>query len=45
MLAVLGLGAAWLARQLSPLEIARWRLAVGEITTAEFEEIWNRLRR
>lgn len=56
VLVVLGLGTAWLARQLgrrpmapeagvAPLEIARRRLAAGEITIAEFEEIQNRLRR
>jgi len=28
-----------------PLEIARQRLAAGEITIAEFEEIQNRLQR
>ncbi|MBC7227640.1 MAG: SHOCT domain-containing protein [Thermoflexales bacterium] len=53
-LALLGLGIAWLARRLGrapagnagpdPLEIARRRLAAGEITLAEFEEIRNRLR-
>ncbi len=47
---VLGLGTAWLVRRLGrrplvpavgvePLEIARRRLAAGEITVAEFEEI------
>ena len=56
LLAVLGLGAVWLVRQLSrrpvasdaegdPLEIARRRLAAGEITVAEFEEIRDRLQR
>ena len=56
VLVVLGLGAAWLVRQLRrrpltpeagviPLEIARRRLAVGEITIAEFEEIRDRLQR
>ncbi len=56
VLAVLGLGNAWLVRQLGrpptapevgvdPLEIARRRLAVGEITIAEFEEIHDRLQR
>ena len=55
MLVVLGLGTAWLVRQLTrrptvpeargePLEIARQRLAAGEITVAEFEEIQDRLR-
>lgn len=54
MLALLGLGIAWLVRQLSrravasqaavdPLEIARRRLASGEITIVEFEEIRDRL--
>ena len=54
LLIVLGLGIAWLARQMGrraagpggpdPLEIARRRLAAGEITLAEFEEIRDRLR-
>ncbi len=56
LLAVLGLGAVWLARQfghrpatsplmeVDPLEIARRRLAAGEITLAEFEEIRERIR-
>lgn len=54
MLALLGLGTAWLVRQLrqpttlragnDPLEIARRRLAAGEITIAEFEEIRDRLQ-
>ena len=54
LLALLGLGIAWLVRQVGrwpaapggpdPLEIARRRLAAGEITLAEFEEIRNRLR-
>ncbi|HIC93596.1 MAG TPA: SHOCT domain-containing protein [Anaerolineae bacterium] len=55
LLGVLGLGGAWLIRQIGrpprgpkvevdPLEIARRRLAAGEITIAEFEEIRNRLR-
>ncbi len=53
-LALLGMGIAWLARRLGrpaagssgpdPLEIARRRLASGEITLAEFEEIRDRLR-
>jgi len=53
-LALLGLGIAWLVRRLGhapagsagpdPLEIARRRLAAGEITAAEFEEIRSRLR-
>ena len=53
---VLGLGTAWLVRQLgrrpttpetgaAPLEIARRRLAAGEITIAEFEEIRGQLQR
>lgn len=56
VLAVLGLGSAWLVRNLSrrptapevgvdPLEIGRRRLAAGEITIAEFEEIRDRLQR
>ena len=56
VLALLGLGAALLARQLRrrpvaaglddrPLEIARRRLAAGEITVSEFEEIRDRLQR
>jgi len=55
VLAVLGGGTVWLVRRLSrgapapkagtdPLEIARRRLAAGEITLAEFEEIRDRLR-
>lgn len=55
ILALLGLGTVWLVRQLGrrpvapqarvdPLEIARRRLAAGEITIAEFEEIRDRLR-
>jgi|YelNatPaOPRAMG01_1025707.scaffolds.fasta_scaffold58164_1 uncharacterized membrane protein len=54
LLALLGLGIAWLVRQMGrrpaapggpdPLEIARRRLAAGEITLAEFEEIRDRLR-
>ncbi len=54
LLALLGLGIAWLVRQVDrrpaapggpdPLEIARRRLAAGEITLAEFEEIRDRLR-
>lgn len=53
-LALLGLGIAWLVRRPGhapagsagpdPLEIARRRLAAGEITAAEFEEIRSRLR-
>lgn len=54
LLAVLGLGTTWLVRQLSrqpvaakagtdPLEIARRRLAAGDITVGEFEEIRSRL--
>jgi len=56
ILVTLGLGAVWLARQLGrrpiaagstadPLELARRRLAAGEITVAEFEEIQDLLRR
>ncbi len=56
VLAVLGLGTTWLVRQLgrrpttpetraAPLEIARRRLAAGEITIAEFEEIRGQLQR
>jgi uncharacterized membrane protein len=56
VLVVLGVGTAWLVRRLSrsplapaagadPLEIARRRLAGGEITIAEFEEISDRLQR
>lgn len=54
LLAILGLGIAWLVQQVArkpagsggpdPLEIARRRLAAGEITLAEFEEIRDRLR-
>ncbi len=53
LLGVLGLGGVWLMRQIGrppagpradPLEIARRRLAAGEITVAEFEEIRDRLR-
>jgi len=55
LLSVLGLGTTWLVGQFrgqprasevggDPLEIARRRLAVGEITVAEFEEIRDRLR-
>jgi uncharacterized membrane protein len=55
MLALLGLGTAWLVRQfgprpvspqagVDPLEIARRRLAAGEITVAEFEQISDRLQ-
>ena len=55
LLAVLGLAIAWLARQLrrqpslakvqsEPLDSARRRLAEGEITVAEFEEIRQRLQ-
>ena len=56
LLAVLGLGTSWLVRQLGrqptapkvgvdPLEIVQRRLAAGEITVAEFEEIRDRLQR
>jgi len=55
VLVLLGLAAAWLARQFrrttptaetapDPLEIVRRRLAAGEITVPEFEEIRDRLR-
>ena len=54
VLAVLGLGTTWLVRQLrqptvsrtegDPLEIARRRLAAGEITIAEFEEIRDQIQ-
>lgn len=54
--AALALGAVWLGHRASrsplkdsrqervPLEVARQRLAAGEITAAEFEEIRDRLR-
>jgi uncharacterized membrane protein len=55
VLALLGLGTIWLVRQmrlrspapaagLDPLEIARRRLAAGEITIAQFQEIRDRLQ-
>jgi uncharacterized membrane protein len=55
LLVVLGLGIFWLVRQLSrrptvpqgtadSLEIARRRLASGEITIAEFDEVRTRLQ-
>ena len=55
VLALLGLVGVWFARQFrhttpvssspsDPLEIARRRLAEGEITVPEFEEIRDRLR-
>jgi uncharacterized membrane protein len=54
ILVVLGLGTTWLVRQIrrptasqtgdNPLEIARRRLAVGEITIVEFEEIRDRIQ-
>jgi uncharacterized membrane protein len=54
VLVVLGLGTAWLVRQIrrpavsraggDVLEIVRRRLAAGEITIAEFEEIRDRLQ-
>lgn len=56
LLAVLGLGSAWLARQfgrrpatsppmeVDPLAIARRRLGAREVSLAEFEEIRERLR-
>ena len=55
LLALLALGAIWLARrtrlqaatvgaaQSEPLELARRRLASGEITPVEFEELRERL--
>lgn len=55
LLALLALGAIWLARrtklqaaavsaaQTKPLELARRRLASGEITPTEFEELRERL--
>jgi uncharacterized membrane protein len=56
ILAVLALGTIWLVLQLShrpaayiarvdPLEIARRRLAAGDIPLSEFEEIRGRLQR
>jgi uncharacterized membrane protein len=56
VLILMGLAAAWLIRQfrrttlapektVNPLEIVRRRLAAGEITVAEFEEISDRLQR
>lgn len=56
VLAVLGVGTVWLVRRfgrrslapaagVDPLEITRRRLAAGEITVAEFEEIRDRLQR
>lgn len=52
-LVVLGLGSVWLVRQFrqpatsraesGPLEITRRRLAAGEISITEFEEIRDRL--
>lgn len=55
VLALLGLAVVWFARQFrrttpaaetapDPLEIARRRLAAGEITAPEFEEIRDRLQ-
>lgn len=55
VLALMGLATVWFARQFrhtkptagtapDPLEIARRRLAAGEITVSEFEEIRSRLR-
>lgn len=55
VLALLGLATVWFARQFrhtkpaaetlpDPLEIAQRRLAAGEITVSEFEEIRSRLR-
>lgn len=55
VLAALGLAIAWLVRQVAgrprpasgvdPLELAQRRLAAGEITVAEYEEIRARLTR
>ncbi|MGQ9458927.1 MAG: hypothetical protein ACUVXH_02430 [Anaerolineae bacterium] len=55
VLAALGLAIAWLVRQVAgrgrptlgvdPLELAQRRLAAGEITVAEYEEIRTRLTR
>ena len=56
VLILVGLAAAWLIRQYrhttptaetapDPLEIIRQRVAAGEITIAEFEEIRDRLQR
>ena len=55
LLGVLGLGTAWLVRQLSrrpmapiervdPLGIARRRLVTGDISLSEFEKIRDRLQ-
>jgi len=55
VLALLGLAAVWFVRQFrrttpmqettpDPLEIVQRRLAAGEITIAEFEEIRDRLQ-
>jgi len=55
VLVLLGLAAVWIARQVrrttattdlasDALEIARRRLAAGEITIAEFEDVRDRLR-
>jgi uncharacterized membrane protein len=55
VLAVLGLGTVWLIRQVGrrpadsskgtdPLDIARQRLAAGEISVNEFDEIQGRLQ-
>ena len=56
VLVLFGLAAAWLARQLrrrpvatgvreEPLQLAQRRLAAGEITISEYEEIRDRLER
>lgn len=56
VLAVLGVGTIWLVRRLGrrpldpaagvdPLGITRRRLAAGEITVAEFEDMRDRLQR
>ncbi|MFQ6101669.1 MAG: SHOCT domain-containing protein [Anaerolineae bacterium] len=55
VLAVLGVGTVWLVRQIrgrppapagrvDPLEIARRRLAAGEISLDQFEEIRSRIQ-
>jgi uncharacterized membrane protein len=54
VLVLLGLAGVWFARQFrratpaetapDPLEIARQRLAAGEITVPEFEDIRDRLQ-
>ena len=55
LLVMLGIGSVWLVRQVrhrssapadrpAPLGIAQQRLAAGDITVEEFEEIRDRLR-